>query len=387
MLGSMNPNFNPSNMVVPGIGGQGAFGPSGKAPSYMTTTNANMTGTQAAAPNSSQGSFLSSMFGQQAGIAGLQSQPLDPQQQLQQQLQQLQQQQPQQQQMQGMQTSQPQSNRRAYDPVGMQREQQGGQQFAPSPRDQMSDRDRFIEGQFQGNQDMPQAQIDAMRSQFGNTFDAQGGAPRPPKAEGLGVSSFVGASSNDMQRMLNRGSISGDNMGDAQRRMEQLRSNEFLAKMRAQNPERFNNPSPPLPLAGMPQQMPPPLAGGAPQFPGSVPPGLAEPRQFSFNPFLNKTTPSTAQPSDQGIMGQAPPNLTQYLEMMRSPMQQGGYGGSPAQAPQVNPMQSYGMMGMANPMQAQMSQMPEQIMQQGGYAPMQAPTGSQNSAPIASPFA
>ena len=57
-----------------------------------------------------------------------------------------QQQQPQQQQMQGMQTSQPQSNRRAYDPVGMQRgqqgnlmQQQGGQQFAPSPRDQMSD--------------------------------------------------------------------------------------------------------------------------------------------------------------------------------------------------------------------------------------------------------
>ena len=211
--------------------------------------------------------------------------------------------------------------------------------------------------------------------------------PTPPKAEGLGVSSFVGASSNDMQRMLNRGSISGDNMGDVRRQMEQTRSNEFLAKMRAQNPERFNNPSPPPPLAGMPQQMPPPLAGGAPQFPGSVPPGLAEPRQFPFNPFLNKTTPSTAQPSDQGIMGQAPPNLTQYLEMMRSPMQQGGYGGPPAQAPQVNPMQSYGMMGMASPMQAQMSQMPEQIMQQGGYAPMQAPTGSQNSAPIASPFA
>tara|TARA_R110002096_G_scaffold432095_1_gene648285 strand:- start:90 stop:1013 length:924 start_codon:yes stop_codon:yes gene_type:complete len=213
--------------------------------------------------------------------------------------------------------------------------------------------------------------------------------PRPPKAEGLGVSSFVGASSNDMQRMLNRGSISGDNMGDAQRRMEQLRSNEFLAKMRAQNPERFNNPTtsaPPTDPRIFPTP-PPPLAGGAPQYPGSVPPGLAEPRQFPFNPFLNKTTPSTAQPSDQGIMGQAPPNLTQYLEMMRSPMQQGGYGGSPAQAPQVNPMQSYGMMGMANPMQAQMSQMPEQIMQQGGYAPMQAPTGSQNSAPIASPFA
>jgi hypothetical protein len=213
--------------------------------------------------------------------------------------------------------------------------------------------------------------------------------PTPPKAEGLGVSNFVGASSNDMQRMLNRGSISGDNMGDAQRRMEQLRSNEFLAKMRAQNPERFNN-SPPSAPPTDPRIFPtppPPLAGGAPQYPGSVPPGLAEPRQFPFNPFLNKTTPSTAQPSDQGIMGQAPPNLTQYLEMMRSPMQQGGYGGSPAQAPQVNPMQSYGMMGMANPMQAQMSQMPEQIMQQGGYAPMQAPTGSQNSAPIASPFA
>jgi len=193
-----------------------------------------------------------------------------------------------------------------------------------------------------------------------------------------------------MQRMLNRGSISGDNMGDAQRRMEQLRSNEFLAKMRAQNPERFNNPPPSAPPTDpriFPTPPPPPLAGGAPQYPGSVPPGLAEPRQFPFNPFLNKTTPSTAQPSDQGIMGQAPPNLTQYLEMMRSPMQQGGYGGPPAQAPQVNPMQSYGMMGMASPMQAQMSQMPEQIMQQGGYAPMQAPTGSQNSAPIASPFA
>jgi hypothetical protein len=362
MLGSMNPNFNPSNMVVPGIGGQGAFGPSGKAPSYMTTTNANMTGTQAAAPNSSQGSFLSSMFGQQAGIAGLQSQPLDPQQQLQQ--------------MQGMQTSQPQLQ-----------PQQVGQQFAPSSRDQMSDRDRFIEGQFQGNQDIPQAQIDAMRSQFGNTFDAQVGGPRPPKAEGLGVSNFVGASSNDMQRMLNRGSISGDNMGDAQRRMEQLRSNEFLAKMRAQNPERFNNPPPSAPPTD-PRIFPTPPPG--------VNPGLADgvPRQF---PGFTPTSPSvfTPPPSSAagtagglgGIMGQAPPNLTQYLEMMRSPMQQGGYGGPPAQAPQVNPMQSYGMMGMANPMQAQMSQMPEQIMQQGGYAPMQAPTGSQNSAPIASPFA
>ena len=211
--------------------------------------------------------------------------------------------------------------------------------------------------------------------------------PTPPKAEGLGVSSFVGASSNDMQRMLNRGSISGDNMGDAQRRMEQLRSNEFLAKMRAQNPERFNN-SPPSAPPTDPRIFPTPPPG--------VNPGLADgvPRQF---PGLTPTSPSvfTPPPSSAagtagglgGIMGQAPPNLTQYLEMMRSPMQQGGYGGPPAQAPQVNPMQSYGMMGMASPMQAQMSQMPEQIMQQGGYAPMQAPTGSQNSAPIASPFA
>ena len=201
----------------------------------------------------------------------------------------------------------------------------------------------------------------------------------PPKAEGLGVSNFVGASSNDMQRMLNRGSISGDNMGDAQRRMEQLRSNEFLAKMRAQNPERFNNPPPSAPPTD-PRIFPTPPPG--------VNPGLADgvPRQFpGFTPPPSSV--AGAAGGLGGIMGQAPPDLTQYLEMMRSPMQQGGYGGPPAQAPQVNPMQSYGMMGMANPMQAQMSQMPEQIMQQGGYAPMQAPTGSQNSAPIASPFA
>ncbi len=52
MLGRIDPNFNPSS-----IGGQGALvndflkrGSSGKAPSYMTTTNADMTGT--AAPSS-----------------------------------------------------------------------------------------------------------------------------------------------------------------------------------------------------------------------------------------------------------------------------------------------------------------------------------------------
>jgi len=414
MLGSMNPNFNPSNMVVPGIGGQGAFGPSGKAPSYMTTTNANMTGTQAAAPNSSQGSFLSSMFGQMGGgstpqpqgIAGLQAQPLDPQQQLQQQQfasqmkQQLQQQQPQQQQMQGMQTSQPQSNRRAYDPVGMQRgqqgnlmQQQGGQQFAPSPRDQMSDRDRFMEGQFQGNQDMPQAQIDAMRSQFGNTFDAQGRNPRPPKAEGLGVSNFVGASSNDMQRMLNRGSISGDNMGDVRRQMEQLRSNEFLAKMRAQNPERFNNPSPPLPLAGMPQQMPPPLAGGAPQYhgqfvqSGNVPPGV-DPGTLPRppNPFftdLSEYAPPSSLPGLGGIMGQAPPSMQRNIPLMQNQMQN-------QQPPNYGPQQmsAFGQGAsnysgsIGNPRMS-----PFQQMSPSGFSMMQPSTGSQNSAPIQSPFA
>ena len=205
--------------------------------------------------------------------------------------------------------------------------------------------------------------------------------PTPPKAEGLGVSNFVGASSNDMQRMLNRGSISGDNMGDAQRRMEQLRSNEFLAKMRAQNPERFNNPSPPLPLAGMPQQMPPPLAGGAPQFPGSVPPGLAEPRQFSFNPFLNKTTPSTAQPSDQGIMGQAPPSMQQNIPLMQNQMQNQqppNYGSQ--QLPQM--MGGFGQGSIGNPRMS-----PFQQMSPSGFAMMQPSTGSQNSAPIQSPFA
>ena len=331
--------------------------------------------------------------GQGPGLTGLQPPPLDPRQQIQQIM------------AQGPTQPQRQSGREGYINSKLsvaffnspEAEQQAREQFG---KDYDADPSIYQQQPMQTSQPM----IDSTGSQRGGMpqFDQLQRPPgtmgpqqrlrnpRPPKAEGLGVSSFVGASSNDMQRMLNRGSISGDNMGDAQRRMEQLRSNEFLAKMRAQNPERFNNPTtsaPPTDPRIFPTPPPPPLAGGAPQFPGNVPPGLAEPRQFPFNPFLNKTTPSTAQPSDQGIMGQAPPNLTQYLEMMRSPMQQGGYGGPPAQAPQVNPMQSYGMMGMASPMQAQMSQMPEQIMQQGGYAPMQAPTGSQNSAPIASPFA
>ena len=192
--------------------------------------------------------------------------------------------------------------------------------------------------------------------------------PTPPKAEGLGVSSFVGASSNDMQRMLNRGSISGDNMGDAQRRMEQLRSNEFLAKMRAQNPERFNNPPPTAPTTDpriFPTPPPPPLAGGTPQFPGSVPPGV-DPGTLPRppNPFLTgmpQQFPSTAQPFGQGIMGQAPGFMTQYLDMMRSPMQ--GYGGGGMDS---NPMLQYQMPPNQSPMQTY---------------------GSQNNAPIQSPFA
>ena len=190
--------------------------------------------------------------------------------------------------------------------------------------------------------------------------------PPPGSTEG-GVSSFVGASSNDIQRMLNRGSVATGGVDDAQRQMEQVRTNEFLAKMRAQNPERFNNPTPPM------RPMPPTPPGVDP---GTLPrpphPFLAEPQQFPFNPFLNKTTPSTAQPSDQGIMGQAPGFMTQYLDMMRSPMQ-----GS-----MQNPMQSYGGGGMGglstNPM-LQYQMPPNQ-------SPMQT-YGSQNNAPIQSPFA
>jgi len=325
--------------------------------------------------------------GQGPGLTGLQPPPLDPRQQIQQIM------------AQGPTQPQRQSGREGYINSKLsvaffnspEAEQQAREQFG---KDYDADPSIYQQQPMQTSQPM----IDSSQRGGMPQFDQLQRPPgtmglqqrlensRLPKAEGLGVSNFVGASSNDMQRMLNRGSISGDNMGDAQRRMEQLRSNEFLAKMRAQNPERFNNPPPSAPPTD-PRIFPTP--------PG-VNPGLADgvPRQF---PGLTPTSPSvfTPPPSSAagtagglgGIMGQAPSNLTQYLEMMRSPMQQGGYGGSPAQAPQVNPMQSYGMMGMANPMQAQMSQMPEQIMQQGGYAPMQAPTGSQNSAPIASPFA
>jgi len=241
---------------------------------------------------------------------------------------------------------------------------------------------------------MPQAQIDAMRSQFGNTFDAQGRNPRPPKAEGLGVSNFVGASSNDMQRMLNRGSISGDNMGDAQRRMEQLRSNEFLTKMRAQNPERFNNSPPSAPPTDpriFPTPPPPPLAGGAPQYhgqfvqSGNVPPGV-DPGTLPRppNPFftdLSEYAPPSSLPGLGGIMGQAPPSMQRNIPLMQNQMQNQqppNYGSQ--QLPQM--MGGFGQGSIGNPRMS-----PFQQMSPSGFAMMQPSTGSQNSAPIQSPFA
>jgi len=189
--------------------------------------------------------------------------------------------------------------------------------------------------------------------------------PRPPKAEGLGVSSFVGASSNDMQRMLNRGSISGNNMGDVQNQIGEMEA------------------------AAAPQPKPPH-------------PFLSEPRQFPFNPLLNKTTPTDGLPLSTagGIMDQAPPEMAQNIPLMQNQMAPApGYGLPPVpqtsagmgfSPPPMNPMQggygSAGMMGMAPPGMAQMAAFPQQTMQQGGYAPMQQARGSQNSPPIQSPF-
>jgi hypothetical protein len=191
--------------------------------------------------------------------------------------------------------------------------------------------------------------------------------PRPPKAEGLGVSSFVGASSNDIQRMLNRGSVATGGIDDAQRQMEQVRRDEFLAKMRAQNPERFNDmPSTP-PMGGTPPMRPDvdifptpmrpqpstplPLAGGAPQFPG-------------LDPSIYQTPSSSLV--GQGIMGQAPDFMTQYMDMIRSPMQGYGGGGTQMSSAPMNPV-------------GQIPMLPNQV-------PMQT-YGSQNTAPIQSPFA
>ena len=168
-----------------------------------------------------------------------------------------------------------------------------------------------------------------------------------------GVSSFVGASSNDIQRMLNRGSVATGGIDDAQRQMEQVRRDEFLAKMRAQNPERFNDmPSTPpmrpdVDIYQTQHSTPLPLAGGAPQFPG-----------------LGQTPSSSLV--GQGIMGQAPDFMTQYMDMIRSPMQGYGGGGTQMSSAPMNPV-------------GQIPMLPNQV-------PMQT-YGSQNTAPIQSPFA
>jgi len=192
--------------------------------------------------------------------------------------------------------------------------------------------------------------------------------PRPPKAEGLGVSSFGGASSNDMQRMLNRGSISGNNMGDVQNQIGEMEA----AAAPQPNP---NTPRPPNPF----------LAGNDPQ-------------QYPIGAQIQASR-RTAPPAG-GIMDQAPPEMAQNIPLMQNqmapvpgyglppvPQTSAGMGFSP---PPMNPMQggygSAGMMGMAPPGMAQMAAFPQQTMQQGGYAPMQQARGSQNSPPIQSPF-
>ena len=184
--------------------------------------------------------------------------------------------------------------------------------------------------------------------------------PSPPGSTEGGVSSFVGASSNDIQRMLNRGSVATGGIDEAQRRMEQVRRDEFLAKMRAQNPERFNDmPTPPL-MGGTPPMRPD--VDIFPTPPPGVNPGLADgvPRQIpGFDPSIYQTPSSSL--AGQGIMGQAPGFMTQYLDMMRSPMQ--GYGGGGMDS---NPMLQYQMPPNQSPMQTY---------------------GSQNNAPIQSPFA
>ena len=175
-----------------------------------------------------------------------------------------------------------------------------------------------------------------------------------------GISSFVGASSNDIQRMLNRGSVATGGIDEAQRRMEQVRRDEFLAKMRAQNPERFNDmPTPPL-MGGTPPMRPDVDIFPTPSL--GVNPGFADgvPRQIpGFDPSIYQTPSSSL--AGQGIMGQAPGFMTQYLDMMRSPMQ--GYGGGGMDS---NPMLQYQMPPNQSPMQTY---------------------GSQNNAPIQSPFA
>jgi len=321
--------------------------------------------------------------GQGPGLAGLQQQPAGVQDQIQQ-----------------LQNAQAPANYRSLPQVnqlqGFQNLQDSQPQMGqgPSPSgqvpsayssDQIKAQMDYLQrtGSFDGMptfDDQPQIGQPFDQPQFGGDPYAPGGplggdpnlrrprapVPRPPKAEGLGVSSFGGASSNDMQRMLNRGSISGNNMGDVQNQIGEM---EATAAPQP-NP---NTPRPPNPF----------LAGNDPQ-------------QYPIGAQISRRT----APPAGGIMGQAPPEMAQNIPLMQNqmapvpgyglppvPQTSAGMGFSP---PPMNPMQggygSAGMMGMAPPGMAQMAAFPQQTMQQGGYAPMQQVRGSQNSPPIQSPF-
>jgi len=311
------------------------------------------------------------------GLAGLQPQPLDPQQQIQEIMQQ-----PTQSPLSLMQQQQQGLDGMTPEQILQKRAQQPQQQPTPEQlqMQQQAEQQQAFSQQISAQLAQQQQQaLPGTTGEFGPLNNRQptmqermdqrrrptAPVPRPPKAEGLGVSSFGGASSNDMQRMLNRGSISGNNMGDVQNQIGEMEA------------------------AAAPQPKPPH-------------PFLSEPRQFPFNPLLNKTTPTDGLPLSTagGIMGQAPPEMAQNIPLMQNqmapvpgyglppvPQTSAGMGFSP---PPMNPMQggygSAGMMGMAPPGMAQMAAFPQQTMQQGGYAPMQQARGSQNSPPIQSPF-
>jgi len=149
--------------------------------------------------------------------------------------------------------------------------------------------------------------------------------PTPTPFGSTTGSSLTDASSNDIQRMLNRGTVASNDVSDVQG----LRH----AMMRAGEPQ-------------------------------PVTPGPQPVRDYAEVP--------------SGIMSQAPSNMTdpEVMGMMQSPMQQNsqvgsytgggmsGYGGMG-----TGMSAGGGIMSMANPMQQQMSMMPQQMMQQGGYAP------------------
>jgi len=150
--------------------------------------------------------------------------------------------------------------------------------------------------------------------------------PTPTPFGSTTGSSLTDASSNDIQRMLNRGTIASNDVSDVQG------------------------------IISSPQPV-----------------------------TITGPAPATVTDVPSGIMSQAPSSMTDpgMMGMMQSPMQQNsqvgsytggmsGYGGGG--------MSGYGGMGtgmsagggimsMANPMQQQMSMMPQQMMQQGGYAP------------------